>query len=183
MATGPKRLYWDACAWIAMIQDEKIPLKGGGTEYRGQMCRQVVGAARRGLVELVTSSLSLVEVCKRPEVGAENDDQKLRDYFENPYILLVNLDRQVGDLARRLMLAGYAGLKPLDATHVASAVVGRAGEMHTFDGKLLAMDGLVKGLDGSPLRICKPEVPAPPAPLLEEAKRGGDPPGDRSRDP
>lgn len=181
MAAGPKRLYWDACAWIALIQDERIPLSGGGTEHRGQMCRQVVRAAEKGTVEIVTSTLSLVEVCKNPQVVTGSDDQRLRSYFENPYILLVALDRQVGDFARGLMLRRFAGLKPPDATHVASAVVGRAEEMHTFDKKLLDMDGKVNGLDGSPLRIRKPEVPAPPAPLLEEAKRAAATPNQPSQ--
>ena len=50
MAAAPKRLYRDACSWIAMIQDEKIPLNGGGIEHRGQMCRQVLRAAEKGMV-------------------------------------------------------------------------------------------------------------------------------------
>ena len=27
MAASPKRVYWDACAWIALIQNEKSPLR------------------------------------------------------------------------------------------------------------------------------------------------------------
>ena len=67
------------------------------------------------------------------------------------------------------MLEKHPGLKPPDATHLASAIIGRSDEMHTFDQKLLNLNGKIIGLDGTPLRICKPEPPAKPAPLLEEA--------------
>ena len=50
MASTPKRRYWDACAWIALILDEKIYEPAGDpsgrlVEYRGQMCRHVIHAA------------------------------------------------------------------------------------------------------------------------------------------
>ena len=48
-----------------------------------------------------------------------------------------------------------------------------AAEMHTFDGKLLAMDGLVDKPDGSKLKICKPGQGGPPLPLLQLVAKGG----------
>lgn len=30
MASPTKRVYWDACVWLALILREKIPLPGGG---------------------------------------------------------------------------------------------------------------------------------------------------------
>ena len=78
------------------------------------MCRPVLQAAEKGTVEIVVSSIALVEViCKNKD--ASIDDQKVRDYFDNDYILLVSADKDVCDLARRLMLAGHAGLRPADA--------------------------------------------------------------------
>ena len=75
------------------------------------MCRPVLQAAEKGTVEIVVSSIALVEViCKNKD--ASIDDQKVRDYFDNDYILLVSADKDVCDLARRLMLAGHAGLRP-----------------------------------------------------------------------
>ena len=70
------------------------------------------------------------------------------------------------------MLAGHAGLKPLDAIHVATACIANADELHTFDDRLLALDGKIDKVDGTRPVIKKPAVPAPPAPLLDEIERG-----------
>ncbi len=166
MANSPKRLAWDSCAWISYIQQEEVVLKDGSTEDRGVMCRPVLQAAEKGDVEIVVSSVALVEViCKNKDVSI--DDQKVRDYFDNDYILLVSADKDVCDLARELMLAGHAGLRPADAIHVATACISNADELHTFDGKLLDLDSGIDRKDGTRLRIRKPRLPASPAPLLE----------------
>jgi predicted nucleic acid-binding protein len=173
MASSPSRVGWDACSWIAHIQQERILGSDGETpvEDRGAMCRPVLEAAEKGIVEIVVSALCLVEVLARNR-AAGIDDQKVRDFFDNDYILLVNLDKQVGDLARRLMLTGHPGLKPPDAVHLATACVANADEFHTFDDRLLALDGQIDKADGTRLVIRKPAVPAPPAPLLDEIERG-----------
>ena len=166
MAISPKRLAWDSCAWISYIQQEKVVLKDGSSEDRGAMCRPVLQAAEKGDVEIVVSSVALVEViCKNKD--ASINDQKIRDYFDNDYILLVSADKDVCDLARQLMLASHAGLRPADAIHVATACISNADELHTVDDKLLDLDSRTDRKDGTRLRIRKPRLPAPPAPLLE----------------
>ena len=145
---------------------KKSSIKDGSPEDRGAMCRPVLQAAEKGDVEIVVSSVALVEViCKNKD--ASIDDQKVRDYFDNDYILLVSADKDVCDLARQLMLAGHAGLRPADAIHVATACIANADELHTFDEKLLALDSGIDRKDGTRLRVRKPRLPAPPAPLLE----------------
>jgi len=73
------------------------------------------------------------------------------------------------------MRAGHAGLKPQDAAHLATAAMANVAELHTFDERLLALDRQIDKLDGSKLRICKPD-PAPrptlDPPLVERMKRG-----------
>ncbi len=169
MATSPSRVAWDSCSWIAHIQRERIlgPDKKTVVEDRGAMCRPVLEAAERGIV----SALCLVEVLTRNR-SSGIDDQKVRDFFDNDYILLVNLDKQVGDLARRLMRAGHGGLKPPDAVHLATACIANVAELHTFDRRLLGLDGLINKADGTRLVVKKPAVPAPPAPLLDHIERG-----------
>ena len=174
MASSPSRVGWDSCTWIAYIQQEKIRDTSGQTvlEDRGTMCRQVLEAAERGVIEIIVSALCLVEVLARNRTSGV-DDQTVRDFFDNDYILLVNLDKQVGDLARRLMLGGYAGLKPPDAVHIATACIANADELHTFDDRLLALDRQIDKVDGTRLIVRKPAVPGPPAPLFEiEPGRG-----------
>jgi predicted nucleic acid-binding protein len=166
MASLTKRVYWDACVWLALILREKIPLPGGGMEDRDTMCRMVIEAAKKGSVEILTSTFCLVEVCKAPGDKKMTSD-KLADFFENDYILLTNLDRIVAERGRELMVR-HPGLKAPDAVHVATAVVSPGiEEMHTFDDRLLALNGAIDKADGTKLKICKPDAGAPAAPLLE----------------
>ncbi len=160
MATPPKRIYWDACSWIATIQKEKIYKDGVLTEDRDMLCRSVIEAAKQNKFEIVTSAFCLAEVCKN-EVMRDQSPDKIAAYFENEYILLVALDTFVGARARDLMLARYAGLKPPDAIHVATAALVNAFEMHTFDDKLLGLNGKIDKLDGTKLTICKPQTGEP----------------------
>jgi predicted nucleic acid-binding protein len=173
MATSPSRIAWDSCTWIAHIQRERIFGPDGKTvtEDRGAMCRPVLDAAERGVIEIVVSAIALVEVLARNRTNGL-DDQKVRDFFDNDYILIVNVDKHLGDFARRLMLAGHAGLKPPDAIHLATACIANVDQFHTFDDRLLALDGVIDRLDGTRLVIKKPAVPAAPAPLLDEIERG-----------
>ena len=71
---------------------------------------------------------------------------------------------------------GYPNLKPPDAIHLASAVLGNVAEFHTFDGDgrrpgLLQLDGEIDRLDGGKLRICTPDVGGAPPPLLSGMQR------------
>jgi predicted nucleic acid-binding protein len=173
MATSPSRVAWDSCTWIAHIQRERIfgPDRKTVIEDRGAMCRPVLDAAERGVIEIVVSAIALVEVLARNRTSGV-DDQRVRDFFDNDYILLVSVDKHLGDFARQLMLAGHSGLKPLDAVHLATACIANVDEFHTFDDRLLALVGVIDKLDGTRLVIKKPTVPAPPAPLLDEIERG-----------
>jgi predicted nucleic acid-binding protein len=155
MASLPKRVYWDACAWIALIQKEKIPVAGSSAiEDREQMCRTVIEAAKQGKLEIVASTLCLVEVCKE---SSNNTADKLADYFETDYLLMVALDRFVAEEARKLMQGGL-GLKPPDASHIATALISSVEEMHTFDGRILALNGVLSRPDGTKMKICKPAL-------------------------
>lgn len=168
MAGSLKRIYWDACVWIALIQKEKIlDEKGVITEDRETMCKTVIEAAKDGRVEIVTSALSLVEVCKNPDIKEKSAD-KIAAFFEHDFVLLANLDRASGERAREIMLVGYSKLKPPDAAHIATAAITNAEEMHTFDDRLLRLDGLIDKANGEKLKICKPDFGAP-LPLIEVA--------------
>jgi predicted nucleic acid-binding protein len=174
MAAKPRRIYWDSCAWIALIQDEVIrdPATGQITENRGQICRAVIDAAKAGTLEIVTSTFALVEVCKCPGNGS-SPALDLAGFFENPWILRITVDTEVAAVGRHLMLAGHAGLKPPDAVHLASALVTeRVEEAQTFDGALLKLNGQIFGPSGDLMPIYKPRIPSnKPAPLLDEIAR------------
>ena len=133
------------------------------------MCKTVIEAAKKNKLEIVTSAFCLAEVCKSADVREEAAD-KIAAYFENDYILVVALDKFVGERARDLMRAGYSKLKPPDASHVATALLLNVDEMHTFDDKLIDLDGLLDKRDGTKLKICKPTA-GDPTPLFGSAYR------------
>lgn len=163
----PQRIYWDACAWIAFIAEEKaVPLKDGGTENRYGMCLNILEAARKGKYEIVTSAFTLAEVCKSPEV-IESPIDNLPAFFEKSYILIVPVDLAIGRRAQTMQASGLVTLKPADTVHLASAQRAKVVEMHTFDGKILALNGTIIGGDGNPLKICRPTQGAPLGPLFE----------------
>ena len=167
MTNNPRRVYWDACTWIALIQREEIVV--GGSD-RDTLCRAVIAEAKKDRIEILTSTLSLVEVCKDRKIRTSKEDE-IGAYFENDFILLMNVDRLIGEHARKLMLAGHTALKPPDAIHLASAVLGNVAEFHMFDGGgekkgLLDLDQKIDRLDGGKLRICTPDVAGEPPPLL-----------------
>jgi predicted nucleic acid-binding protein len=137
-----------------LIQKEKIQFPDGRIEDREMMCRTVIEAAKKRSIEILTSAFCLVEVCKDPG-GVKGNSDKLKDYFENDYILLTNVDRFVAERARELMMAAYSKIKPPDAVHLATAAISpNVDELHTFDGRLLNLDGLINKEGGGTLKIC-----------------------------
>lgn len=161
MTNDPTRVYWDACAWIAYIQKE---MPGPGktfTEPRYEMCRTILKRAEQRILEVATSSYTLSEVCKKP-VDPTLPGLNLPAFFNQPYIVLVDVNKQIGMKAQSLQVAGVKGLKPQDATHVASALVWSIPFLHTFDQKLLDLDKLLTMDDGNQLRIIRPTEDEPP---------------------
>lgn len=159
MADVPK-YYWDACLWIELITQ--------GDPDRVERCRYVIDLAKRGEAELWTSAFTLAEVWKKKcdvaAVGIQEDqDRSFEDFIEAEFIKKINVDVDVGNLARRL-LRRHPGIgKPQDAIHVASCLLADLDEMHTFDGAdLLRFDGVLPKRDRTKLKICLPPLPPEP---------------------
>ena len=161
------RIYWDACAWIAFIQKEMPNAVNGITRPRYEMCRDTLKRAENGEIEIVTSAFTLAEVCKQSTAPA-GPAINLPGFFDQRYILLVPVDKQIAMRAQNLQLAGIAGLKPADAVHLASALVANVPVFHTFDLKLLGLDRKLKLADGGELSIVQPAEELPALPLFEE---------------
>lgn len=166
------RVYWDACAWIAYVNQEKsIETAGGAPENRFAMCSEVLRLAQDKKLEIATSAFTLAEVCKNPEVKDSPLDN-LASFFEKSYILIVPVDMAIGRRAQAMQTSGLVNLKPPDAIHLASAQRAAVSELHTFDGKILGLDGKIAGADGQPMKMCKPTEGKPLGPLFEERDDG-----------
>lgn len=160
------RIYWDAAAWIAYIKREMPAPENSVKERRYDMCRATLESAKKGDIEIATSAFTLAEVCKILDTTSPVNN--LPAFFQQPYILMVPVDTQVGRKAQYIQLAGLVKRKPADAIHIASALVANIPIMHTFDGYLLNLNGALTLDDGNKLQIVRPTEEIPLPPLLEE---------------
>lgn len=139
-----ERFYWDSAAFLAWLlpEPERVP-----------KCREVLEAAAEGECVIVTSALTLAEVIKLKHHPPLREDQekKIRAFFQNSYILVVELNRFIAEEARVLTWAH--NVSPKDAVHIATALRLKIEELHTFDGPLQKLSGKL----GNPqLAICEP---------------------------
>lgn len=155
MSNTPK-YYWDACVWIELITQANAD--------RVDRCKYVIEQAEKGAIELWTSTFTLAEVWKRKCEGQftglpESGDTVFEDYIEQDLVRKVQVDVDVGMLARRL-LRKFPGLgKPQDAIHVASCLLNDVDEMHTFDDRDLSkFNGKIPRRDNIKLTICPPPM-------------------------
>lgn len=160
------RVYWDACAWISYINKELPETHPTIKDRRFELCQRTLKRAEDGEIEIVTSAFTLAEVCKRAE--NQSGDKNLAAFFEQPYILVIPLDYEIGRRAQALQQAGFAGLKPPDACHLASALITNTPTFHTFDGPLRKLDGTLANNAGIKLRIVRPTEEIPRPGLLEK---------------
>jgi hypothetical protein len=117
-------------------------------------------------------------VFKRPCDGQQKglqtaQDKSFEDFIIQPFVTRVQVDFDVGTLARRLLRNYPAIAKPQDGIHVATALLNNVDELHTFDREnLLGLSNVIPRKDGVMLRICHPPAPPKPAaanplPLLQ----------------
>jgi predicted nucleic acid-binding protein len=143
--------YWDACAFLAYLREEEGRVDG---------CQRVLDEAKAGRIRIVTSALTLTEVLKvkgQPPLP-ESLEQQIDAAFRQDYLVLRNVDRRTGELAR--FVVWRHGIAPKDSIHVATALLARVDRLDTFDDDLLGLSGLeLEGL--GPLVVCRAEVDGP----------------------
>jgi predicted nucleic acid-binding protein len=165
MAEPPRRVYWDSCAWIGLINSEPDKI---------HPLRSIWEGAQRGKFELWTSAYVYLEVIKGAAAYGdpyppEESDRIIEDMLRQPYVKLARLDTLTAKLARSLKRSLHSkGLsKRSDAIHLATALYWNVEEMHTWDGKhLLQFDGTLTTRTGNLLRIRIPGVEDLDSPLF-----------------
>ena len=163
MAGSEPIYYWDTCLFLAWIKDEE--------RKSGEMAgvREVVERAKRREVKLITSVLTLVEVLEaRLPVGM---DSLFKDMMKR--VTRISMDIKCASVAHDLR--NYYELKKTehggkilslpDAIHLATAILYRVNEFHTFDNdgdkKTLGLIPLSDNVGGNRLIICKPQAKNP----------------------
>lgn len=154
MADNPKKYYWDSCIWISLINEDEAA--------RADCCRYVLELANNNEVQIWTSSITLAEVFKKKCEGRnialpEKGDAAFENFLNQDFIFEVQVDHDIGVLARRLLRKHPQLKQPNDAIHVATAALNNADELHSFDeDNLHPLDGLIDRRDGQKLKICFP---------------------------
>ena len=159
MIDQPRKVYWDACVWISLIK---------GEPDRVDNCEFIINEAKKGRVEIWTSSLTHGEAFKKKCGGEQKEiqadkDKAFEDYLEQEFVFEVAVDHDVGVLARTLLRKHCPPLKkPNDAIHLATAMLYNVDELHTSDhDDLLKLNGHIQRKDREILTICN--VPTPPS--------------------
>lgn len=142
MAEPRLRRYWDACCFTALI---------AGEAGRAETCQRLLDDAAHGVYLACTAAHTLVEITRQSNVGLQVEKRtQIDQFFENDYILIIDVDRFLAEQARKL--AWDLKLRPADALHVAAAMRAGAGVLYTYDEGILGIDGKVPLL-----RIMKPD--------------------------
>lgn len=139
--------YWDSCCFLGWLAEEADKVDS---------CKEVLDVAEAGHLTIVTSTLTLAEVVKlkgaRAPLPPENEE-RIDEFFKRSFIVLRQVDRRVGELARRLYW--QSGIDPKDAIHVATALIHGVAELDTTDRSLIKKSG-VQIDDYGPLQIAWP---------------------------
>ena len=159
--TEIKKVYWDACVWLSLINEDEAG--------RVARCNYIIEQAQAGSIQIWTSSISLAEVFKKKCEGKnisleESKDIDFEKYIEQEFLTEVQVDHDIGLLARRLLRKFPELKKPNDAIHLATAALNNIDELHTFDAEnLITLTRRIEKMDGSLLVICAPpEKPIDP---------------------
>jgi len=163
MAGTEPTYYWDSCLFLAWIKDEE--------RKSGDMAgvREVIERVKRRDAKIVTSVLTLTEVLdsKLPAGMKTLIDGLLKRV--NRVGMEIKIARMAHDLrdyyVQRSAEFGGKTLAVPDAIHLATAILYRVSEFHTFDGggmgKSLGLLPLSGNVGGHRLTICKPQAKSP----------------------
>lgn len=164
--------YWDTCLFLAWIKDEE--------RKTGEMdgVREVIERARRRDVIILTSVLTTTEVLQSTlPAGLETLFSGLMRRVEQKSIdvKIARLAHDIRDsYTRRADQFEGKTLSTPDALHLATAIIYRATEFHTFDGsngrKSLGLLPLSGDVAGHNLTICRPVARSPELDLRRPGK-------------
>ena len=133
---SPKRVVWDANVAIDTIQKDR-------DHYEN--IAPFLKEAESGRLQIILSEVTVAEITTLSELDAlgtsvQDQVRLIRDWLENPYIVRRNFDRGVSELAAEI--GRRHGIRRVgDKAVLATALFFDIPIVHTYDGKLLALDG------------------------------------------
>lgn len=147
MTTGKIKVYWDSDCFLGLLKEETDKISA---------CQGTINKAEKGELLIITSAITFIEVIKMPgEKPLKRDaEKKIEQFFKNSFINIINVDREIGIIARDLLWK-HKYLQPKDSIHIASAIFHKIPKLNTFDEHLLKLTNKY----GTPkLLICNPDI-------------------------
>lgn len=132
----PPRIYWDACVFLSYVNEY---------EDRVRDIEDLLAEARRGDIEIITSTASIVEVAvgaseQQQATLSEETEARINKLWEPAApVKMVEFHTLIAEAAQRLMRSGIPegwSLKPMDAVHLSTARRMGVDAFHTYDGPL-----------------------------------------------
>ena len=123
-------VYWDSDAFLALINEDKSSAELAG-------CNDVWAACEKGLLHIVTSTLTTAEVIHKkgtPKLDPEKR-HSVSNFFRQDFISQKPLTREIAELARDVVWD--SNIFPKDAIHVATCAFYKIRSFHSFDGNLV----------------------------------------------
>ena len=139
-----RRYYWDSSVFCSYFNKEK---------NRTDIVSDLLKDALAGKSEILTSSFTLVEVLKLKDGTpiTQSKEQMLEDFFEYPFIKIVNAERGICERARQFVWKH--GMKPKDAVHMATAEFANKivtiNDLFSWDGDFIKLNGKIDGIQFS----------------------------------
>ena len=141
------RLYFDACCFIDLVQSRATYPLENGRDSHVFSCRKILDAARNGDVQVYTSTLTFVECTHVKDLEQQQSQQtvineNVKRLFRGMLlsgrsgVTPVQPTPSICELARDFKWNYGATLKPMDATHVATAHAMRCTHFVTTDQSL-----------------------------------------------
>lgn len=169
--SGTKAVYyWDTCLFLAWLKNETTRKAGEMDAIAGMIDR-----FNKRQINLITSVITITEisVAKIP-AGTEG---LLEDVMQRSNFTRLSVDIRVAKLARDIRnwylsrpdQYGGSTVTVPDSLHLATAILYRAKEFQTFDGKdspkynALGLLPLSGNVGGHPLVVTKPPMPDQPS--------------------
>lgn len=134
-----ERRYWDSNCFVAILNAD---------EAHSSNCVQILDEAARGNLEIVVSTITMVEVVRPRGTGSpvpREIEDKITAFFENDYIRMRLVDRLVAEKSRQLCWS--ENLHPRDAVHVATAILESCEVLESSDPHLLRLNGRIPNLE------------------------------------
>lgn len=121
-------VYWDSVAFLGLLN---------GEPDKAASCEDVWKAGERGLLVIVTSTLTVAEVIYAKGVPKLDPAKRplVNNFFRAGHIVQKPLTRTIAELARDVVWD--SNVRPKDAVHVATSAYYKIKEFHTFDDGLL----------------------------------------------